>query len=107
MTFYHVYNCFKLNKCLLEENYVGTGLSCSFMFRAEFDVFLCKQEKTREQEVQLYICCNFCGKSISFESLANRNRVMNCNTGSGPPIKPRVCFTLHIMLSFGCCFFVQ
>lgn len=58
--------------------------------RAEFDNFLCKQEKTREHDSPVYVCCNFCGKSISFESMANRNRVHNCSTGSGPPIKPRI-----------------
>ncbi|KAI0220830.1 GATOR complex protein MIOS [Lamellibrachia satsuma] len=43
--------------------------------RAEFDVYRNMCENTRP-EAQVFVSCNFCGKSVGYSTLATRNRLM-------------------------------
>ena len=43
--------------------------------RAEFDVYQNKCENVRP-DVQVFVSCNFCGKSIGYSTAASRNRLM-------------------------------
>ena len=47
--------------------------------RAEFDVYRNMCENMRP-EAQVFVSCNFCGKSVGYSTLASRNRRMFSST---------------------------
>ncbi len=70
--------------------------------RAEFDVYRSSCDNSQHLQKQVFVSCNFCGKSIAYNMLATRNRhfMFGGTMAHKPKVSNRPTLYSHVLYTY-------